>query len=113
MRINVVGGTPSSESDNLCVTCRMSIRISGANREEFTFCRSMEKPVPFSVTTCSQHDDRRVPSVYDMEKIAWKLCADKKGNSIGFLSPGDYVSKRAEGKVQKFNVDDYEPFAGE
>lgn len=113
MRINVVGGTPSSQTDNLCTTCRMGMRISGQNREEFTYCRWMEKPVPFFVATCSQHDDRRNASVHDLEKIAWKLCADKKGKQIGFLSPSDYVAKRQDGTVRKFDPDDYEPFAGE
>lgn len=113
MRINVQGGTPLSGERSLCKNCRLGVTMSGENREEYTFCRYTERGVPFRITNCSQFDDKSTTSVHEMEKIAWKLCADKKGNTAGFLSPGDYVEKRSKGIVRKFDPDDFEPFAGE
>lgn len=43
--------------------------------------------IPFPVTSCSGYSDRRVPSIRDMEDIAWVLRTDPARNRIGFFRP--------------------------
>lgn len=54
-----------------------------------TFCNNMM--VPFRVTRpvvrCTDFEDRTRENKYQMEKIAWTLTTDKKGNRVGFAPP--------------------------
>jgi len=42
--------------------------------------------VPFRVRECSAYADRRLPTLYSMEKIAWVLLTKSAGRSIGFVT---------------------------
>jgi hypothetical protein len=42
--------------------------------------------VPFKARECSSYDDRRIPSLYHMEKIGWVLLTKSAGRSIGFVT---------------------------
>ncbi len=56
--------------------------------EEEVFCRAVSPAsrVPFKVRECSAYDDRSVPNLYSMEKIAWVLLTKSAGRSIGFVT---------------------------
>ena len=41
--------------------------------------------ITFRVTTCSGYTDRRLPSMRDMEEIAWVLRSDPRRNQVGFV----------------------------
>jgi hypothetical protein len=90
MKIN--GGTQQG-SESLCVTCRWAHIVRGFSASEHqVFCRSLYRhpPVRFLVSQCSSYDDRRLPSKWDMEKIAWVLLTKKAGRSIGFVTPKQF-----------------------
>lgn len=59
--------------------------------ERSVYCRrlGMEDPKLMSVVVseCSEYDDKRVPSLWEMKKIAWTLVVDKSGRRIGFTPP--------------------------
>lgn len=40
-----------------------------------------------TVVRCNDYDDRRTPSEYEMQKIAWVVTTDRSGQTIGFKPP--------------------------
>ena len=42
----------------------------------------------FPVETCSGYDDKRMPSLYDMEQIAWSVRTRSRG-ATGFAQAGE------------------------
>jgi len=86
--VRVKGGTPE-ESGSLCATCSWGVVRKGyAAAEEETSCRMLEpnRRVPFRIRECSSYADRRLPTLYSMEKIAWVLLTKSAGRSIGFVT---------------------------
>lgn len=86
--IRVKGGT-AEEGTTLCVTCAWGVVRKGYRAaEEEIFCRIVmpNGRVPFPVRECSAYEDRRVPSLYFMEKTAWVLLTKTAGRSIGFVT---------------------------
>ena len=75
----VIGGTPRGTS-SLCKTCRFAHNLKGVNMQESTTCQMMNfRVVTFPVDTCSRYDDKRMPSLYDMEQIAWIVRSRARG----------------------------------
>jgi len=90
--VRVKGGAPE-EGASLCVSCRWGIVRSGFSASETeTFCRMVghSPRVPFKVRECSSYDDRRVPSLYHMEKIGWVLLTKSAGRTIGFVTSAKF-----------------------
>lgn len=90
--IRVKGGTPE-EGSSLCVSCSWGTVRSGFRAAEVeTFCRIVEHSphVPFKVRECSSYEDRRIPSLYRMEKIGWVLLTKSAGRSIGFVTSAKF-----------------------
>ena len=89
MRIKIRGGTVQHGEQSLCVTCRHATVIKGRSlREEIVQCGMLSAGhdlIPFPVTSCSGYSDRRLPSIREMEDIAWILRTDPKRNQIGFV----------------------------
>jgi hypothetical protein len=88
VRIKVKDGTPEG-AESLCRTCRWAHIVKGFSvSQERVRCTRLayNPPVPFPVSQCSSYDDKRIPSKYDMEKIAWILLTKKAGRTIGFVS---------------------------
>ena len=56
--------------------------------DERTLCGRFNPPVQVrgKMVQCSAYDDKRVPSRWDMEQIAWVLVTNKAGKAIGFVS---------------------------
>lgn len=81
----VLGGTPQG-FDAKCVTCRNAHIIRGLNLQSEIYCRAKttkDTRVLFPVYECSLYDDKRNPSLYDMEQIAWEVHSRNRG-PVGF-----------------------------
>ena len=93
MSIKVVGGTPRHD-ESLCKTCRNAFLAKGhAVSQEIVICGASPKsfPVTFPIHQCSDYDDKRIPSKYEMEKIACMVVTKGDGDrKIGFVSPKEY-----------------------
>lgn len=72
----VIGGTPIG-TRSMCDTCRAAHRVIGLNRQEVVMCRQTNPMlrITFPVSECSVYDDKRTPSLYQMEQIAWNVTA--------------------------------------
>jgi hypothetical protein len=84
-------GESTDKSQSLCRTCRYAhIEQGHSESEERIFCGSWGGARPlsvrFSVKECSDYEDKRLPSLYRMEKVAWILSTKNAGSAIGFIS---------------------------
>lgn len=92
MRIKIQGGTLDHGQATLCHTCRHATIVKGRTLgEEIVSCGRLteHQRVPFTVTSCSGYSDRRLPSLADMEDIAWVLRSDAKRKQVGFVRAAD------------------------
>jgi hypothetical protein len=89
MRLKVRGGTVQHGETSLCVTCRHATIVKGRSfSEEIVQCGRLSSGndlIRFAVTSCSGYSDRRHPSLWEMEDIAWILRTDPKRTQIGFV----------------------------
>ena len=89
MRIKIRGGTVQHGETSLCVTCRHATVIQGTSlQEQVIDCGQLygrDRRITFAVSSCTGYSDRRLPSLYDMESIAWVLRTDTKRRTIGFV----------------------------
>jgi hypothetical protein len=92
MRVKVRGGTVQHGDPPLCSSCRHAIIIKGSRLgEEFGGCgvRWTPRRIPFPVTSCTEYVHRALPSIQDMEKIAWVIRVSSSGNRIGFVKASE------------------------
>ena len=85
MKIKVQGGTPKS-GKSLCITCKYSMVLKGQEGQEIIICRRLfddRRPIPFKVAECSEYHPSNMPSLHEMEDMAWKIEARKRG-PVGF-----------------------------
>jgi hypothetical protein len=82
--IKVHGGTPQG-SKSICLTCTNAFVAHTGNLQTVVRCRSLvdDPTVPQPVVQCSHYEDKRIPSKYDMEKIAWVIETRNRG-AAGF-----------------------------
>lgn len=96
-------GIRDGKLEPLCKTCDHAQYIQGESLVNVTLLCHKSDWVPremeFEATTCSMYSDRRLPSQYEMEKIAWRINSDAKAGKIGFISPKEW-------KQMKGNEDD-------
>jgi len=89
VRIKIRGGTVDHGQRSLCETCRWSTIIRGVKLgDEIVECSELSyrnRRVPFPVTSCSRYGDRRLPSLREMEELAWVLRSDPHRNQVGFV----------------------------
>lgn len=77
----VHGGTPVGNK-SLCVTCRYAKNTQGLHLQQHTTCLYTHyKPIEitYPISTCSVYDDKRMPSYYQMEQIAWIVQTRSRG----------------------------------
>lgn len=87
-------GTPI-HSKSLCDTCKRAQRLKGmAESQEHVYCNELQQFVHIKVSECSKYTKEGSTSLWDMQQIAWKVCTDKSGKRIGFLSPSDIHKRR-------------------
>src|SRR6266478_8305309 len=91
LHIKILGGTPVS-GKSLCHSCREGKVVRGQNKEEKVVCESYglwydtRYVVTFPVAECSEYKPKNMPSLSEMEDMAWKVEARKRGPS-GFSAP--------------------------
>jgi hypothetical protein len=83
-------GESTGKGESLCRTCRYAhIEQGHSGSEERILCGSWGGASPlsvrFPVKECSDYEDKRLPSLYRMEKVAWILSTRNAGNTIGFI----------------------------
>jgi hypothetical protein len=86
--VRIKDGTPV-EGVSLCRTCTWGVARKGyRTSDDELFCRLIEpnRIVPFTVRECSAYNNRTIPTLYSMEKIAWVLLTKSAGRSIGFVT---------------------------
>ena len=92
--LKVEDGTTTS-GDSPCRTCRNGVKIRGVGNQVLRGCSNYAitggvamKVFPFEVAECNQYVNRCVPTLSEMQDIAWIIQADRK-KGIGFLSPSE------------------------
>ena len=96
LQIKIHGGTPKA-GKTLCATCKNAKTVKGQNCQEIIFCGSLTFPhhvVPFKVSECGSYHPSNVPWMHEMEEMAWKIEARKRG-PVGFNDP----DARGEGQM--------------
>lgn len=96
----VQGGTPQ-HTESRCLTCRAAQIVRGlADSSERVYCKAFNLPPIMAqpVIQCNVYDDKRMPSRYDMEQIAWVLITNKAGKAIGFASAEDFRKQNGYGQ---------------
>jgi hypothetical protein len=73
----------------LCATCRHGQVVERRNGARFSFCHVAgdRQQMPMDVVKCSDYEDRRATSEYDMEKVAWRITHRRDGTIQGFAPP--------------------------
>ncbi|MGE3492018.1 MAG: hypothetical protein AB7N29_18580 [Vicinamibacterales bacterium] len=92
MRLKIHGGTVSDGQASLCLTCRSATIIRGARlTDEIISCgkRIVRDEIRFAVASCTGYSDRSLPSLYDLEDVAWVLRSDARTKKIGFVRARD------------------------
>lgn len=96
--VKIRDGTPRSDV-NLCRTCRnCKITVGALTGKETYQCRVFYEFIENRrepAATCNRYDDKRQPSIDNMEEIAWTLHTDKGDRKVGFLSPEE-IKKRED-----------------
>jgi hypothetical protein len=89
MRIKIHGGTPINGGDNLCESCNHSRIIRGRRvDEELIVCEaSAASParVTFKVTSCTDYQDCKLPSYWELVQQAWILRPQNGKRPAGFV----------------------------
>jgi hypothetical protein len=90
IQIKISGETPKS-GPAICHTCKNASIAQGQNCEERIICRgdifnSTKGVVTFRVAQCGSYHPKNQAWLYEMEEMAWKIEARKRG-SVGFSDP--------------------------
>lgn len=82
--IKVHGGTPRGDV-HLCSSCRHAHIIKSCGAREDHFCRIYGDKIPIRepIVSCTEYDDKRLPSRGDMDKLAWTIESRVRG-PMGF-----------------------------
>lgn len=91
-------GTPIHSGPSLCHTCSCCQHVKGTGlTQEATFCHTRGNSPPlritWKVTMCNDYEDKREPTLWQMEKIAWRFSVDNKKKTMGFLNPKSWKEK--------------------
>ena len=87
LQIKIHGATPKS-GKSICLSCKMATVVKGQNCQEIIMCSLFGSPgtVPFKVAECAKYHPINVPWLHEMEEMAWKIEAKKRG-PVGFNDP--------------------------
>ncbi len=83
----VIRNGRSQVTESLCNSCYWAhIQRGFAESEEVILCAFLRpaRLVPFKVSTCTDYNDKRVPSRSDMEQIAWIIRTKDVNRQVGF-----------------------------
>ena len=99
MNLKVLHGTPKHDAESLCRTCRNAQIMKGARESEILIkCNELGNHVKVfdQVTECSLYDDKRNPSRWDMEQLAWVLVTNQRTREVGFISAKEVKRRKDE-----------------
>lgn len=89
LQIKIHGATPKS-GKSICLTCKKGTVVKGQNCQEIVLCGlfgdGSRGRVPFRVAECGDYHPLNVPWLHEMEEMAWKIEAKKRG-PVGFNDP--------------------------
>ena len=92
MQLKVQDGTPQHGEPSLCASCRHATYVRGHRLEDqIVECSELwsdRKFVRFPVKSCTSYEDRRQPTLKEMEDAAWIL-RSSGGRRIGFVKAKD------------------------
>jgi hypothetical protein len=95
--LKIFGGTRSPSAPRLCDTCRSGIVTRGASEsDEQVHCTMMEEPIRRKVVECSRYVNRTLPSLWDLQQIAWVLDIDSKRQRIGFVRAKEWERRHED-----------------
>ena|SRR6185437_10746275 len=86
MKFKIQGGTPVS-GKSLCVTCKYAYTVKGQNCQEAVLCNHVFGEtrtggiVPFKVAECTEYHPMNQPWQHELEGMAWKIEARRRGPS--------------------------------
>ena len=110
LRLKVQGGTPINGDHSLCDSCRHSRIVRGRSLdEELVFCDASPMRtavVSFKVTSCSDYDDRKLPSYWELMQTAWILQPGAGKRPAGFVRASDLQEEefiRSVRRLRKHN----------
>jgi hypothetical protein len=87
--IKIQGGTGKLTNSSLCRSCSFG-HIFSTHEGEVVRCHVVSFNVvrmTKDVLECNQYRNAALPSLYQMEEIAWTLNTNKGGKTIGFEPP--------------------------
>lgn len=89
LQIKIHGATPKG-GKSICHTCKKATVIKGQNCQEIILCGLFSGTglgqVPFKVAECGDYHPVNMPWLHEMEEMAWKIEARKRG-PVGFNDP--------------------------
>lgn len=90
MKFKINGATPKG-GKTICLSCKQAQIVKSQNCQELIACKAgifyaSSGIVPWKVAECSSYHPTNVPWLHEMEQIAWKVEARKRGPS-GFQVP--------------------------
>lgn len=85
--LKIIDGTPRTQT-SLCESCWHSTIINGENFEKIVHCNELGRDIRFKVNRCNRYDDKALPSLQDLEKIAWVVESRVK-DKVGFAAGGN------------------------
>lgn len=95
--IRIKHGTPD-HTKSMCDTCCYAQKLKGhAESQEYIRCSVFKRFMGFKVAECSNYEKLGALSLWQMQDMAWKICTDKSGKRIGFLSPAEINKRREKG----------------
>jgi hypothetical protein len=89
----VQGGTPFGAP--LCRTCHHAqCRRGAAEGQESLYCSDVGKTLQWEAVECSNYENKNLPKLDDMRKVAWLLRTDSVTKKIfGFVAPGEQTAE--------------------
>ena len=88
LQIKIHGATPKG-GKSICLSCKRGKVVKGQNCQEVIFCglfSDVGGRVPFKVSECGDYHPVNMPWLHEMEEMAWKIEARKRG-PVGFNDP--------------------------
>jgi hypothetical protein len=97
--VNIRNATPKGNTP-LCETCSWAhIQYGFAESEQSVQCNygwDFLREVPFPVRACTNYNNRTLPDMAAMEKLAWKLEFRRSAHPLGFSTKPVLVKPEEE-----------------
>lgn len=96
--IKIHGGTPAG-GESRCDTCRYASIIRGfAESERIVICGRREEGLrlSFKVAECTDYEDKRHPTLWEMKQIAWEVSPRTATSKTGFVLVSEMTKSDSE-----------------